>query len=45
MSVEQVAASQGQRWADENGALIIDVREPVYDETRTARADFFTVSD
>ena len=28
MSVEQVAATRGQEWADENGALIIDVREP-----------------
>ena len=28
MSVEQVAASQGEHWAEANGALIIDVREP-----------------
>jgi len=28
MPVEQVAAVRGREWAEENGALIIDVREP-----------------
>ena len=28
MSVEQVVASQGQQWAENHGALVIDVREP-----------------
>lgn len=28
MAVEQVAAVRGREWAEQNGALIIDVREP-----------------
>lgn len=28
MAVEQVAAVRGQQWVEENGAVIIDVREP-----------------
>jgi rhodanese-related sulfurtransferase len=28
MAVEQIAAIRGREWAAENGALIIDVREP-----------------